>query len=376
VQLTYWPLVTAGRFDVARTLVDYTYAMLPQLNANAQGWTDAAAISVAAPYDGSESGVSAGASGGGIVGDLVWLCHNLWLHATYTNNGTMLADLVYPLLHRAVNLYTHHMMFRDAAGKWHLPKTESPEYPYPPPGPSNDTNYDLALLLWGVRTLTALAQQFSIPDPDLPLWADVAANLTAFPTDDNGLRVAADVPFSVPHRHFSHLFAIYPLRLVNWDPRDGGTPATQSLIQRSLDHWNGITCPGPTQLCPNGFTYDGSASISASMVTPDRAAAAAGNLSLFMVSGLVHASTMYSEGGNPCFESPPAAANALQELVRDVERRHRANHGGLPPPPRVATATAHPTPPPPPRCCNRGTAAFASSRPCQAIGRTRGSLAS
>jgi len=312
VQLTYWPLYTAGRFDVASTLVDYVATMLPQLYVNAGAYGgDSAALSVAAPYDGSESGVTVTPQhGGGIVGDLVWTCHNLYLHASHTANDTLLTGLVLPLLRRSVNLYLH-IMWRDGDGAIHLPVTDSPEYPYPtPPGPSNDTNYDLALFKWGAVTLAAHLPN----DTQAAVWRDVVANLTAFPTDDAGLRVAAGVPFTIPHRHFSHLFAVYPLHLVTYEDADGGDAASRALIATSLDHWNGLTCSGVNGSCPNGFTFDGSASISAAM-GGDRAAAAAANLTRFMTSGLVRASTMYAEGNQPCIESPLAAANSLQELL-------------------------------------------------------------
>lgn len=41
-------------------------------------------------------------------------------------------------------------------------------------------------------------------------------------------------------------------------------------------------------------------------------------LRAFITSGKVHQSTMYSEGGSPCIESPLAAANALQEVLLDT----------------------------------------------------------
>lgn len=77
-----------------------------------------------------------------------------------------------------------------------------------------------------------------------------------------------------------------------------------------MDRWTGLTCK--SNECPNGFTYDGAASMSALLGRPE---AAVGNLTGFLLSGKVHDSTMYAEGDNPCIESPLAAANSLQELL-------------------------------------------------------------
>jgi hypothetical protein len=121
--------------------------------------------------------------------------------------------------------------------------------------------------------------------------------------------VNSNTPFSVSHRHFSHLFHIYPLHVVVM----GASAHDDALITTSLDKWTGLTC-GKDGACPNGFTFDGAASMSA--LIPGREDAAAGNISQFVLkSGKVHKSTMYAEGHSPCIESPLAAANSMQELL-------------------------------------------------------------
>ena len=69
---------------------------------------------------------------------------------------------------------------------------------------------------------SAIGARFSVDDPLLPAWRDVAANLTAYPVEatDGGLKVAANVSFDIPHRHWSHLFAIMPLHDWTWRGAD------------------------------------------------------------------------------------------------------------------------------------------------------------
>eukprot|EP00035_Acanthoeca_spectabilis_P008019 m.147484 g.147484 ORF g.147484 m.147484 type:complete len:257 (+) comp14182_c0_seq4:2240-3010(+) len=110
--------------------------------------------------------------------------------------------------------------------------------------------------------------------------------------------------FDISHRHFSHLFHVYPLKLE--DPKS-------ALATTSLDRWTGLTC-GSVGGCPNGFTFDGAASMSGMAGRQDDAAAF---MIGFLLSGKVHMSTMYSEGSSPCIESPLAAANSLQEFMLD-----------------------------------------------------------
>jgi alpha-L-fucosidase 2 len=150
----------------------------------------------------------------------------------------------------------------------------------------------MALFKWGCVTLLKLSAQLGIADPLVPRWRDVISRLAPFPVNEFGYMVDSVNGFNVAHRHFSHLFAIYPLHLTNWHDEDGGSAATRALITKSLDRWTGLTCiGGPNKnLCPNGFTFDGAASMSA--LIPGREQSAAGNVTGFIQSGQMHASTL------------------------------------------------------------------------------------
>jgi alpha-L-fucosidase 2 len=244
-------------------------------------------------------------------GNPTWLALPLYQHAAFTANASMMAGLVFPYLRGCVNVYLAFAERNASDGLLHLPPSASPEYPYPDGKPGPDAHYDLALFQWGLRTLLALNSS----DPLAPTWRDALATLAPFPVNEHGYMVDAAHGFDVSHRHFSHLFAIYPLHLNAWADADGGSPASRALLLQSLDRWTGLTCTGGAghDLCPNGFTFDGAASISA--LVPARAAAAAGNISGFVASGLMHAATLYGEGRQPCMESPVAAAASLQEML-------------------------------------------------------------
>jgi alpha-L-fucosidase 2 len=312
VPVTYWMLYAAGHFDLAATLTDFLLSNTSQLSENPTGVPDSFGVGGASSYDLiAEYSVTPGA----MLGNFPWICHNLYSHASFTGNDTMMRDVVYPLLRGAINVYKYfHFVGEDAL--IHLPASYSPEYPYPR-GPTNDTHYDMALFFWGAKTLISLNARFNLHDPLLPFWESVVATLAPYPTDPiHGYNVSLGVGFDVPHRHFSHLFAIFPLHNIVWSDADGGTPASRDLIARSLDRWTSLTCVGSRSGCPNGFTYDGAISMSALMTTDatrreDAAAFANG----FVHSGLLHASTSYSEGHQPCLESPLGLASGLQDIL-------------------------------------------------------------
>src|SRR5581483_12309219 len=98
-----------------------------------------------------------------------------------------------------------------------------------------DANYDLSLLRWGLNTLLACNERFGLNDSLAPKWTETLQNLAPNPVDKNGFMVGSDQPFAVSHRHYSHLFSIYPLHLL--DPQSTND---QPLIEKSLDHWKSM----------------------------------------------------------------------------------------------------------------------------------------
>ncbi|MGW1780812.1 glycosyl hydrolase family 95 catalytic domain-containing protein [Streptomyces sp. NPDC002143] len=228
------------------------------------------------------------------VGNLTWALHNVWLSYRHTMDRSILRDVLYPLLRKAINYYLH-FLEPGPDGRLHLPATFSPEYG----GDSRDCNYDLMLLTWGCRTLLESAELLSVQDPLAPRWREVLAKRAAYPTDANGFMIGADIPFAKSHRHYSHLLAVYPLYEVT-----GRTPDERALIERSLAHWVGFE--GALQ----GYTFTGAASISALLGKGEDALRYLGEL----MTRFIKPNTMYQESG-PVIETPLSAAQSLHDMV-------------------------------------------------------------
>ncbi|MDX3759714.1 glycosyl hydrolase family 95 catalytic domain-containing protein [Streptomyces sp. AK02-04a] len=228
------------------------------------------------------------------VGNLTWALHNVWLSYRHTMDESILRDVLFPLLRKAVNYYLH-FLEPGTDGKLHLPATFSPEYG----GNSRDCNYDLMLLTWGCRTLLESAQRLGLDDELAPRWREVLAKRVAYPTDANGFMIGADIPFAKSHRHYSHLLAVYPLYELT-----GRTPDERALIEKSLAHWVGFE--GALQ----GYTFTGAASMSALLGKGEDALKYLGQL----MTRFIQPNTMYKESG-PVIETPLSAAQSLHDMV-------------------------------------------------------------
>ncbi|TVZ83149.1 glycosyl hydrolase family 95 catalytic domain-containing protein [Streptomyces sp. BK340] len=235
---------------------------------------------------------------GAETGDLTWALHNVWLSYRHSMDKALLRDTIFPVLRRAINYYLH-FLTPGSDGRLHLPSTLSPEYPVVPP---QDTNYDLALLRWGCRTLIESAELLDIDDELMPRWQEVLARLTPYPVDDNGFMIGADTPYAQSHRHYSHLLMVYPLYLVNWDQ-----PGSRDLIAKSVARWHALTG------AHRGYSYTGAASMYAMTGDGDTAITYLRKFFDPTTRFPCRANTHYTEAG-PVIETPLSASQSLHDM--------------------------------------------------------------
>ncbi|MFE7118991.1 Tat pathway signal sequence domain protein [Streptomyces sp. NPDC057654] len=305
VQLEYWLIHGSNHLEldaVTRALSEYRHRLSDELakpyradSAGIARTTDMTLLNGASVANG---GYAVGVPGQDPptpeVGNLTWALHNVWLSYRHTMDESILRDVVFPLLRKAVTYYLHFLTpGRD--GRLHLPATFSPEYGVNAP----DCNYDLMLLRWGCATLLDAARTLGVWDALAPRWREVLAKLAPYPTDANGFMIGAGVPFAKSHRHYSHMLAVYPLYEVTWDQ-----PEHRALIEKSLNHWVGFE--GALQ----GYTFTGAASMSAQMGRGDDALKYLGEL----MTRYIQPNTMYKESG-PVIETPLSAAQSLHDMV-------------------------------------------------------------
>lgn len=328
LQMTYQPMMASNRLDLLESLTENLLRMMPNLVANVPPeWRN---DSAAGPCGASSPEfketcintgevsngtcvVATGTGGKGHVsipqaGNLLWVMH-VW-HQAYIYKGYDEAELakLYPLLARAVTYYSHITTNGTTAndggtGTLHLEPTKSPEY-----GTAPDANYDVSLLRWGLGALLDAADMAAFPpalaDARLPMWRDMALRLTPYPVDNaTGFLIGDGVELAHGHRHFSHLFMFWPLKLLDLPP--GGGTADAAVAAQSLDHWVSMG-----QL--HGFSLTGIMPMS---IMLGRKAAVYSNMTA-LLDTYITPSTFYYEGkAYPCGETPPAAAASLMDWM-------------------------------------------------------------
>lgn len=297
VQLTYWPLYTANQLQIAESMIKFLDANFDEMILNTPKEYREDSSFICNPT-GSNNMIHRceDLAKHRQLDPLPWICHNYWMHYKRTMDDSLLEKGLYPLLKRAIQLYLHHLE-KDEFGTLHLAKTFSSEY-----GFAQDATQDLAILRWGCKTLIWICDRLKIEDPKIPVWQDCLDRLSDYHKNENGLMVGKDVPFAKSHRHFSHLFPIYPFYLLNVDDEE-----VRELVHTSVNHWLGLT--GALE----GYSFTGACSMMTAIENGNRAYE---YLNTFL-DRYIHPNTMYTEWGSRCpvIETPLSAARSLQDML-------------------------------------------------------------
>jgi hypothetical protein len=289
IQLTYWPFYMSNHLEEAAPLAEYVWNQRANLAKNAAPYeSDSYAI-------GRASALDLSMVVGGEVGNLPWVMHNLWLQYCSSMDDAFLKKRLFPLMKGSYN-YLRHITIKQPDGTLSLPKTASPEYT----DAVENSTYTLACLRWLASTLITADARLKANDPVVKDCKDLLKHLTPYEVNDtSGFMVGKGMPFAKSHRHWSHLFMIYPFHEYSLD-----NPAQAPLIRKSFENW--VSKPQAFA----GYSYLGAASI---LADGGRGDEALNFLKTFLKKASL-ANTMYREGF-PVIETPLAFDRTIQEML-------------------------------------------------------------
>ena len=231
-ELTYWPGYSANHLDEGLSFVDWLWDTQDNCVAWTRSFFQEPGLCVPMTADLANNQLGGWRQYAHSPTTAAWLAHHFYLHWRYSADREFLQQRAYPYLKEAAVFMEAVTSERDDDGFRRLPLSSSPEIRGNTPDAWFDvwTNYDLALARWLFRAAAELADELAL-DPEAPHWRQVLSELPElYRGEDGSLLLAKDQPLTESHRHFSHLLAIHPLGLVDWD--DG--EAAQQSIRASL----------------------------------------------------------------------------------------------------------------------------------------------
>lgn len=245
-QLSYWPAYSSNHLEEALGYIDHLEQNKPNYKRYTEMYfgTDGIAVPGVTTLDGTEMGGWIQYSLSPTVS--AWLAQHYYLQWRYSMDRDFLKNSAYPWF-KAVATLLEQLTVKDEKGLRKLPISSSPEI--------NDnsldawflqnTNYDLALMRFSFGKAAELAGELGLKK-ERDHWQQVLGEFGDFSlTEKSELMVAPTLPYNVSHRHLSHMMAIHPLSILNWD--DG--PKQQEIITNSIarldeigpDYWVGYS---------------------------------------------------------------------------------------------------------------------------------------
>ena len=232
-ELSYWPCYSGNHLEEGLSFLDWLWETLPEAHKYTQKFFGKPGICfpMTADIEGKQMGGWHQYTHSATIA--AWLAHHFYLHWRYSMDKEFLKERAYPYLKQAA-IFLEAITEKDKNGKRFLPLSSSPEIndnrleAWLPP----TSNYDLALMWWLFSSSAELAAELNIKE-DQQHWLSVLKEFPdfAFSPEDGRLLVAPNLPLKESHRHFSHLMAIHPLGLFQWE----GGESSQKVIRGALD---------------------------------------------------------------------------------------------------------------------------------------------
>ena len=312
IQLAYYTMGITNHLELAEPLYQLMERSKEQLinNVNQEFRNDCATLGNPVGYDVLNTGCSiktdpADPKSRLNIIALPWLVQMYYIHNQMSINDTRLRENIYPLMKRAYQVYIRKLV-RGEDGKYRMPYAFSDEY-----GNAEEVSLHIGMARWGFATLIAIAERLKIDDPQIPQWKEYLANMADYNIDENGIMIGKDTPFAKPHRHYSHLFGIFPFYSLNIEQ----DPERIPMMKKSVQHFTDLD--GDNKM----FKFTGAASLWASLGDGDQALKWL-DRSIALITPAkgqpllgVGLNTLYSENAMPTFESPIAATRAMLDML-------------------------------------------------------------
>ncbi len=249
-QMSYWPGYSANHLTECMAYLDHLDANKPNYRNFTRLYFGKKGLNVpgVTTLDGSPMG-------GWIQYALspttaAWLAQHYYLQWRYSMDKAFLRRRAYPWT-KDVAQFIENITFKNKQGFRQLPISSSPEI-----NGNNisawflqNTNYDLALMKNAMKMAHCMALELGLTD-DAAHWQQVYDEFDDFALSANAeLMFAPTLPYKGSHRHFSHLMAIHPLGLINWEQGE----KSQRIIRRSLHLLDSI---GTSQWCGYSFAWE------------------------------------------------------------------------------------------------------------------------
>ncbi len=246
-QMSYWPAYTSNHLPEGLSYLNHLDRNEKAHRAYTRKYFGTSGLNIpgVSTFDGTEMGGWIQYSCSPTVA--AWCALHYYQHWRYSGNRKWLEEHGWPFL-RDVAVHLSEITRINEEGVRVLPLSSSPEINDNSISawfPDTWTNYDLALTRFVFDKASELASELGLTT-EAAQWKQQGEELPGYSLEPDGaLKFAPGLPYRTSHRHFSHLMAIHPLGLLEWE-----NDTDRQIIGSSLALLDSV---GPSQWC--GYSW-------------------------------------------------------------------------------------------------------------------------
>ena len=216
VQACYWAAFKTGHVDLVYPYIKYYSEAIPHFHYRAKLFTGIDnAIHV--PTLMNLKGHGAGAEWcfwNTLIGPELYAAVDFCWYYEFTQDKKILGEIVYPYLEGVVNLYKG-IANEGEDGFLHIPMTQSPEiFEGEKMLLGEDSTFIVSSIRYVLKNLINYSQILGY-NTEKNKWESLLNSFAEEQVSENGYQIMRGKELTYSHRHFSHLFPLFPLGVLN-----------------------------------------------------------------------------------------------------------------------------------------------------------------
>ena len=223
LQINYWMSEATNMKECSERLLEFIESLVPHAQKTAKALYGCRGIYMPLATDAwARTTPESIGCAGGWVGAAPWLAQHFWWHYEYNGDLDFLRNRAYPYFAEVCRFFEDYLV-KDEYGIYQVMPSLSPENKFKGTGMWSisigiSCAMDVQLIYDVISYAQKTADILGIKNEEIEKWIEIRDNLPEFKIGNDGRLLEWDIEreeVELGHRHFSHLYGLFPSELFN-----------------------------------------------------------------------------------------------------------------------------------------------------------------